>query len=121
VADAGSREITTNLLSSASHVALRGPPVDLFDQPTELNGILAFIPGGVTIRITCPSACCRRTIKLRDAVLFGVPCSDLLGLFINGICPYFFYSFNKFTYYYLFNDRESFQLLNIILPTTELT
>jgi len=37
---------TTNLHSGASRAAPREPPVDLFEQPTELNGILAFIPDG---------------------------------------------------------------------------
>ncbi len=66
VADAVPASTPPPLTSTlALHVRLPGSlQMVASSRRAELNGILAFIPDGATIRITCPSACCRRTTKL---------------------------------------------------------
>jgi hypothetical protein len=61
-------------------VALRWPPVDIFDQPTELNGILAFTPDEATIRITYPCGLLPPNVKAQPRAVRGVGCSEMLGV-----------------------------------------
>lgn len=71
VSRGGSCNHLTNLHAGASRLAPEEPPVDLFGQPTELNGILAFTTDGGDSPNHIPSSLLPPTVKSAVADFYG--------------------------------------------------